>query len=109
MLQFVEFEESFKEKHGFKNDEEVGLNLLSHATKFLNEKFGKSLLEGIEDNINEFDLNKIYKVNWACIFNETRLVGSECKILAKNSKIASVIFGDNRIGVYRLEDLTCIN
>ena len=109
MLQFVKFGKSFKEKHGFKNDEEVAKDMLSKAIIFLNEKVGKSCYEGIEDISSEFDLTSIYIVNWACIFNNPSLVGNECQILAKDSKIAIVTFGDNRINTYRLEHLTCTN
>jgi hypothetical protein len=109
MLQFVEFGKSFKEKHGFKNDEEVAKDMLSKAIIFLNEKVGKSCYEGIDDIITEFDLTKAYIVNWACIFNNPSLVGNECQILAKDSKIAIVAFADNTINTYRLEDLDCIN
>jgi len=58
MLQFVKFGISFKEKHGFKNDEEVATDMLSKAIIFLNEKVGKSCYEGIEDINSEFDLTK---------------------------------------------------
>ena len=103
MLQFVKFGKSFKEKHGFNNDEEVAKDMLSKAIIFLNEKVGKSCYEGIDDIITEFDLTKAYVVNWACIFNNPSLVGSGCQILAK----AIVAFSDGMINTYRLEDLTC--
>lgn len=109
MLQFVKFGKSFKEKHGFTNDEEVAEDLLSKAIIFLNEKVGRSCYEGIDDIITKFDLTKVYVVNWACIFNNPSLVGSECQILAKDSKIAIVAFEDRTINAYRLEDLTCTN
>ena len=109
MLQFVKFGKSFKEKHGFRNDEEVAKDMLSKAIIFLSEKVGKSCYGDIEDIISEFDLTKIYIVNWACIFNNPSLVGSECQILAKDSKIAIVAFEDRTINTYRLEDLTCTN
>ncbi len=59
---------------------------------------------------SEWDLKAVYRPNWACAWNNPKLIMEPCTIVAKDSKIAIVQFIAHDIGamlplVYRLEDL----
>lgn len=79
------------------------------------EEFNKLLevcnipLNIIDNNKKEYDLEKEYRVNWACIWNKPANVGKSCRIVQKNSKVAFVVFeDDSKVSsdkIYRLEDL----
>ena len=64
-----------------------------------------------ESSDEEWDISKTYKPDHACIWNKIKAIGSECKILTKNERIALVVFKENKFNedlmprLYRLEDL----
>jgi hypothetical protein len=67
----------------------------------------------LNSNKTNFDLNKKYIINHACIWNKTENFNKECVIVQKNDKIALIVFeNDFELTLdkfYRLEDLTEIN
>ena len=69
----------------------------------------------IEIDNNKYDLNKVYRINWCCAWNNPNFLYKKCKIIAKNNKIAIVIIKDipqtseNLLSrIFRLEDLNLI-
>ncbi len=91
----------------------------SNTTEHSEEDFN-SLVKSFEASVTkfpldvisiEFNMDKTFEPNWACIWNKVDNIGKPCKIIQKNSKLALVMFLDNILNktllqnLYRIEDL----
>lgn len=99
------------QKHAVSDNNEESFNEIKRI-------FIKEILKGdniLSSNDSEWDLNKFYKPNHACIWNNIKAIGKKCIILEKDSQIVIIEFEDNRLNkdllkvIYRLEDLSVIN
>jgi hypothetical protein len=88
----------------------------------LTNKFEQTVFNGLKSIPGKFNMNSIYIINHACIWNKVDNVGKKCKIIQKNDKLALVKFNNldnNKVSfinlddltssIYRLEDLTILN
>lgn len=70
------------------------------------------MYEKMESDTSEYDLSVYYTPNCACIWNKPDSIDKKCVIIAKNDKIAYVLFSGGSLEdikmcqIYRLEDLT---
>ena len=67
----------------------------------------------MDNDTTEWDMNKTYSPNYACIWNSPRAINKKCRVMQKNSQVALVQFVEPVKGIksiagciYRLEDLS---
>lgn len=105
----------YQEQTGLDQKKEEFENLV----KIFNDKVFDMSKEESDDK--EYNMNEIYKVNYACIWNKVQLIGYQVKIMQKDNKLALCQFIPRdekekktleslKIGlihtIYRLEDLS---
>ena len=74
------------------------------------KKSFRFLYDNMPEDSNKWDLAKQYTPNHAAIWNRVSDISKKCHILSKNSKMAFVVFlEDKHFSLYRLEDLSPIN
>jgi hypothetical protein len=93
------------ENFGEEGSMTVARKLLDEGISSVNNILGRDYYSKIGDISKEFDLFKSYRIKYSYPFGNQK-IGEKCLIVAKDSKIAIIVFAKNgQMGIARLMDL----